>query len=329
LEHGIISVGKYDGEDAKVVLNLSAHVKWVTSRATITFAHTLPCYIMSLWRTKATRADWLRLGSDLLARVMGKELCRYALDASPTKSCVFVEAEIEDTEARYSQSRDDIIVVGNPDFIHFNFQSDMLASCLNRKNSALGDVMYVECGMTAFGVFFKSQTAYCEYIGAIAKSLKSQGYRLLFKLKPQGPGYESRLRANFAGYDVDIVGNVEFMSKLSGCVACITEPSSLGILPCLLGMPVLLNQIAPLDPDSLGYGDIFTAYPRSICLTDPDAFTQLLEREHTGLNPTDVSNWIRKHSGPLPASDMPKRVAGVVLDLVKQRESANLGVGRC
>jgi hypothetical protein len=312
LAHGILSVGHYKGNDAPVKINIFAHIRWLLSRTKTTFLYAVPVYAKSLYKTKATFSEWKRLFSDLFDRVFYKETHKLALDARSSIACVFVDAEIEDISIRYNLDRTKIKVVGNPDLIHFNITEDKLCSCLKNNVLKNKDVMYIDCGMTHFGVYFKSQNEYCEFISNISKKLAEFGFNLIFKIKPQDPQYIKSITELISSYNIELIQNTNFQERLSNCVACITEPSTLGVVPELFALPVFLNQLGPLS--DLQYGDIFTLYPRAFLLKDLNEFNNILVNEVVNINKTEL--WIKNNSGPLPASDMPKRVVKVIYDLI-------------
>jgi hypothetical protein len=46
-----------------------------------------------------------------------------------------------------------------------------------------------------------------------------------------------------------------------------------------------------------------------------DRFNELLQAERASCRPEQVRAWIRENVGPLPAEDMPERVADVIAGL--------------
>jgi hypothetical protein len=315
LSHGIMSVGHYKGENAPVKISLFAHLKWVMSRSKMSLYYVFPIYLKSLLDTNASLPDWLRFFSDITDRIFYKEQYKYASDAKPTAACVFVNEEIEDAMIRYSLKKEQVEVVGNPDLMKFDINNDIIEEQLSIDRRLYTDIVYIECGMTFFGVYFNSTEEYCEYILKIANTLKYKGYRLLFKIKPQTSEYLDKLSKGLSDRGIEIIYNESFQQSLFNSRACITEPSTLGIIPQLLGLPVFLNKISALE--TLMYGDIFTLYPGSIQLTSIENFDSQLMKSENDSNKDLLKNWIETNAGPLPASDMPYRVAKVVKKIVR------------
>jgi hypothetical protein len=82
-----------------------------------------------------------------------------------------------------------------------------------------------------------------------------------------------------------------------------------------MGLPVLLVNVGALA--SLEYGEVFDSYPRASYLTTWDGISSALGSEMLGVNERAMKEWIRDNAGPMPASDMPTRVADVVVELAR------------
>src|SRR5206468_2062361 len=103
----------------------------------------------------------------------------------------------------------------------------------------------------------------------------------------------------------------------------IVEPSSAAVVPALLGIPVLLAQYGRLGAQR--YGEVLTSYPRARNLTDIGSVASLLGSERAELDSDRTRDWIACNAGPLPATQMPERVADVVEAIIQQKRGRSEG----
>jgi len=86
-------------------------------------------------------------------------------------------------------------------------------------------------------------------------------------------------------------------------------------------LPLFLAKYGKLR--SVKFGPVLETYPRAMSLTDPGELGRLLEKEshNFGGNENEVRKWIEMNAGPLPAEQMPERVAAVIESMI--HETAN------
>ena len=68
---------------------------------------------------------------------------------------------------------------------------------------------------------------------------------MLIKLKPNQPQTEL-ITKNLKKSNIRLIWNDNFFEMLNSCSGCILEPSSLGIIPALMGVPILLANFGIL-----------------------------------------------------------------------------------
>lgn len=312
LYHGMCSVFHVDGKTEILRSSLFGRVRFVFNQAKKSILHTFPAYARSLWKTSASMGEWVRFGSDILCRIRSKTIFVPADDAIPTKCCVFISADIKDAVMRFRFERNDVAVVGNPDLIAFGISATDIGSLLAEDMSKNDTVMYIDAGLASLGLNFNSVTEYANYLIDIDRQLKIMQRRLIVKIKPHPPTYKATLTKLLGKEGIFVVDNKDFLNRLKRCCACISEPSTLGLIPALLGMRVFLAKCGALS--CLLYGTVFTSYPRAEYLEDIRQINELLLAPRSACEPHRVSSWINENSGPMPAEEMPMRVAQVVLD---------------
>lgn len=312
LYHGLVRVQDVDGQMAYRPHPVSWSL-FVLSRVGKSLRHTWPAYSRSLARTSASVAEWGRFLLDIVDGALARHDKKNANDARTSVSLVYTAADIRHAVNMYGHDPSEVIPVGNPDLTTFGLSAHMIGSSVRTPTMALTDVMYIDTALIATGLLFKDDAAFVGHVLALRDSLARQGKRLVFKPHPS-----MRLRGidrTLAHHGVESVNNDDFTARLSECCACIAETSTLAMIPALMGMPLLLARFGRLR--TLQFGEVLRTYPRARYLDDPDRLTTVLQEEQSTCNPALVKAWIDENAGPLPASDMPKRVAQVVLNLVR------------
>lgn len=321
LYHGLVSVNVYDGKTEPIKINLRGQMEFVLRQAYRILAFAIPIYGRCLWLTSASISDWTRFSRDIGYRLVGKSIFIPASDAISSRCCVYTVADVQDAVVRFQMSKNDVVVVGNPDLVNFGVEDSALGALIRNDLDAT-NVMYIDSGLVSLGHVFGSVGEYARYISNINVRLKANGKILLFKVKPHPVDIGELLIKLLVEEGVQVVGNSQFVEKLKTCCACITEPSTLGLIPALIGLPLFLSRIGLLA--HIRYGRVFTTYPRAQYLDDIDAFNELLLLEQAQCNSDLVLTWIAENSGPMPAGGMPSRVADVVVDLMRVQSPDSL-----
>lgn len=315
LYHGLLSVGdEVDGTGVPKVSHL-AHLKYILSKIGKLFQHTFPCYIKALIRTKATHKDWSRFISDVFQLAIGIDpsLVQASDDARTSKCAVYVQADVEHAIRCYGLMKEDVIVVGNPDFSRFGLAQSMIGKWSPPSNGIEKSIMYIECGYSSVGVVFSGTQGFVNHLIETSKSLAAQGYKMRLKLKPNQVNSKS-IEQGIAGTQIELVTNENFLQMLTDCSACIVEITSLAILPTLMGMPLLLANYGDLN--SLSFGSVLTSYPRGYLLQDISNVSDILLRDAQTSDSGKLKYWIDLNVGPLPPEKMPERVAAIVDEMI-------------
>lgn len=315
LYHGLVRVQAVDGQSAAYKTNVRGQFRFAAERAGKFLKHTVPCYIKALLRTRAEADEWLRFVSDCVRTAVGKPKPAASGDSRASKCCVYTKGDVSHALRTYGLSSEDVVVVGNPDLIRFAFTEDMLASHLRPGLERSREIMYIDTGLVSLGLHFASTDEFINHLTSTRDSLLSQGYSLIVKLHPSIVANRTDETIRAAG--IATIDNWEFAARLNRCCAAIVETTTLALIPALMGMPLFLANYGLLR--GLAYGEILKSYPRSQVLASVDQIGMLLSTNQLRNHRRETQDWINENSGPLPAEEMPQRVAKVVLQLGGKR----------
>jgi hypothetical protein len=309
LYHGVTSVFYGDDGDENVGVSLRQALRRVFEKASKTIIRTLPAYSKTLLFTRARPAEWVRFVADIFRLSAGKNKFVASVDSRTTACCVYVDGDVSHAMEKYGFDRSRVHVVGNPDLGVFDLTESMLGVNAQTSGDIPGDVMYIETGfhvLTAGG-----EKDYIAHLSHTRERLAAQGRAMLFKSKPSV--FTSTLAASLEELGIEVIDNDSFVDRLQRCSASLVEFTSLALFPAFLGLPVFLIDYGYWA--GTRFGTSLKTYPRSIPLDDLDRFNELLQAERASCRPEQVRAWIRENVGPLPAEDMPERVADVIAGL--------------
>jgi hypothetical protein len=314
LYHGIVNVQSTKATRLNP-LNLRSQAALAFSRLGKNLRCIWPTYAAALWRTQAGLKEWWWFAYDVWRQVSGRQYAGPAAsDASTSACCVYTETDVSHAVGRYGMARASVHVVGNPDLLRFRLNEADLGSSLRRHADDSRVVMYVDTALIEAGAVFDSAEEFARHLRATQQALATQGFRLAVKLHPA----HARTGVQRLLTGIDLCED-DFLARLKHCCAVITEPTSAALIPALLGLPLFLARYDALRDQQ--YGDVLTGYPNAVALHGLDDFSELLAKVRRGANEAQVTRWIAANVGPLPAADMPRRVASTCVSIMERARS--------
>lgn len=189
----------------------------------------------------------------------------------------------------------------------------MLGCAATNQREANSEIIYVDTGLIYAGMVFANADNYLLHLTTLAKTLATQGLSLAIKLHPDH--HRTNFPARLVEKGIRVIGNEDFVSSLLYCRAAMVEPSTAALIPALLGLPLLMVAFGKLGEQK--YGKVLADYPRGGLLTDAKSTLECIKRLESGTS-GNLKDWINVNSGPLPAGEMPRRVADVITKLVQR-----------
>ena len=312
LYHGIVNVQVTNDDTGSHKIDRLAYAQYVLPKVGKLFRRTFPCYMRALHKTSAAPREWTRFAADIFRMARGLPSLTAADDARTTKGAVYTNADVEQAMRVYGFRAEDVVAVGNPDLIRFGFDEHLLGRQNRPATFDLPYVMYVDTALAIVGLLFKSRSSFIKHLADTATALAAQGKKLAFKPHPAHD--VAALEKSLAGTGIELVTNERFVPKLLQCCACISETTSLALLPALIGLPMLYARYGELKEQR--FGTALTSYPRGYELEDVSLVTDTLRRDAESFSSKAVSEWIHFNAGPLPAQNMPRRVAELLESMI-------------
>lgn len=317
LYHGLVRVQAVDINQGQAYrINPVNQLGLIVQRSAKNISILIPAYLWALVRTWDPHQHWLTLVVMLAEKALSRVISPYLPGTETDIGCVYTPADVPHMESTYHVPENRISVVGNPDLIVFGVEESDLAAAMDGRAEMSGEVIYISTALVEGGLVFSSNKDFINYLLTIRDGLGLQGYRLVAKLHPAQ--LLTDLPEQLISRGIDLCDSHEFKIRLLQASCAITEPSSAAMIPALLGVPLFLSNIGPLAGQK--YGEVLTTHPMARHLHNLDRFdTQLAEIKRVTTRQA-VLDWIKENSGPLPASEMPGRVAEAIDQMVRKQE---------
>lgn len=278
-----------------------------------------PVYLKSLYDTRAKLSDWGWFVREIYFKVSKPAAGFAPPDTTTLGGFVYTAADLSNIIQTYGIDPRHAHAVGNPDLMHFGLEPQDMGCALNIDSSACADVMYIDTGLIEAGIVFDGEKDFTDHLLETRQALQEQGLNLIVKLHPSH--FRSGLAQKLVESGIEIISNQDFVARLRNCLATIVEPSSAAMLPALIGKPLFLAQYGKLHAQR--YGIVLTSYPRARTLNNPRQVLDLLSQEQVTLDRKAVDHWIEENSGPMPAHEMPTRIASLVDAMISPSYSAD------
>lgn len=317
LYHGLVGVQAVNTGKLYSV-NFFNQARFVLGRIPKALSKVWPCYGRALMKTGGTGADWRRFLSDILSLAKGAYIARAAADSRASRCAVYTATDISHAVGKYGYQPEDVRVVGNPDIHMFGLAEDMIGGALKRVDPQFREIIYIDTGLVYAGMVFDDGEDYLEHIRKTQEDLRLQGFHMPVKLHPHHFRTDFPKRLETIG--VEILDNENFASRLLNCTAAIVEPTTVALVPALMGLPMFLARHGKLVGQA--YGEILVNYPRSMYLDDVSAVGAQLRQEIGRLDSSCVNHWVRENTGPLPANEMSVRVADLLVRMAAEAGKA-------
>jgi hypothetical protein len=315
LYHGYVSVQDVENVKGPYKVRFWPYIYFIFKRIPKLILQTIPTYIRSLIKTKANKDDWNDFLKNLLEVVISPSKLKIAKDSRTDFCLIYAKGDTKHAIDKYGFCKSKIIEVGNPDLIDFGLNLNLLNSINLNKSINNKYVMYIDTALTATGLILKSKSEYLQHLIDTNNSLSNKGKILLFKPHPETTRL---LRINvLKEHGIIIVDKTDFVEKLNQCCCVISEPSTLAIIPALMGLPIFYAKYDKLK--DLNYGEVLTSYPYGTILENIDNLCLILNDLCSKDLNHDFNTWIKHNSGPLPADKMPERVASIVVNMINNR----------
>lgn len=312
LFHGLLAVQPLKTDHTAYKINRKRIVNLFFRKIKRNIDLLLPVYAKSLLVTRAPLSYWFSFLKAIYEQATQKIYGVAPLDTETMFGFIYTNADLDHMHGVYRVLFQHIYSVGNPDLILFGVKEHDFAHALKQQENKK-EIIYVATALTDAAVAFDNLDQFIAHLKYTRDLLAGVGLHLVVKLHPGHflTGVPGQLQI----LGINLCKREDFVNRLKSARAAMVEPSTAAMIPALLGLPLLLCKYGKLS--GLQYGEVLTSYPRSRYLTQLTDLPALLDEEQDALDPQAVHEWIALNSGPMPAEDMPERVAAAIDDMVR------------
>ena len=303
LEHGVTSVGGLTNSkrfDARKALK-KRYIRILKGELISYFFS----YISYFIYTKASLKSWFFLFLEVFLKLIGKDF--NTEDWNYSAYCVYLESDKKKLllQLKNSIDKNKIHVVGNYDLNLFNIDYESFNSY--KKEFKSNSILYIDSDCVE-RTFYDNENTYLEYIVKIRNIVNENGFKLFIKLHPNA--LKKKIDNKLSNLNIINISNEQFIPTLKVSKYVIGEPSSINVIACLTGAPILTPVLKPFNKKR--YGIIMEKYPNRYDFSDFNELDYILKFGKDKSKKVEISNWIDKFAGPLPPSEYPNRVFKVI-----------------
>jgi hypothetical protein len=293
-------------------LNYMAYFRKVFLRLPRLFSKVLPVYISSLNETNAGISDWLNFIKMIVFSATSPSTFKSLKNVRTTTCNIYAKSDMASAMNLYGYQENEITVVGNPDFIQFGF--DDINHLKNSKIQQISNdyVIYIDTALLASGYYFKDIDEFMCHLLSVNKEIQKIGKKLIFKPHPDTA---KLIDLNvFSANGILIIGNSDLFNFLNKTYCVLTEPSTLSIVPCALGIPLLLVNFGKLR--GIKFGSSLLTYPLASFIEDVSDLDNLVKQLRKNNFDNELREWKSFNVGPTPFNEMPQRVTQAIIKLL-------------
>jgi hypothetical protein len=295
LYHGIT---QDEIEDTKLKKHKTIPISVIKSKAVKNIFKTIPVYIKSIYETNSNFKDYLIVFSEIINKVNSNYFKKAPSDCVTDLGFVYLPYEISHMNYYYGVPLNKIFSFGNPDLIDFNFKNELLGIGLKETRKIKNEIIYFDAGYLRIGLYYLDNFDFLRHIMEIKRQLEDQGLKLKLKLHPSSSEEFIKLLID---NDIEVIYKDDLINTLYSCVGVISEPSTLSLLPAIMGLPIFLLKYGKLE--NVSYNNVITSYPRAKTLLNFKSFNfgfnnekfhfdSWIENFIVNTDPTKISNKI-------------------------------------
>lgn len=275
-------------------------------------------YLICLVKTRAPLSAWRELFQDTIQKFSGKSIEHASQDSITDYVCVFNEFDREHAMKKYSLPKEKISIVGSPDILKFDGLEDRIGAYNNKQKDIEKKLVYIGTGIRSTNMRVADDNVYFHHLLKTYHEFKKLDVEIVFKLHYSRNKKMMELFQN-KGEEPYFCDNERFLETLENSDGAIVEPSTAALIPAFIGKPLFLAKYGALE--GLKFGKLTESYPKTFSLKDYESFSNCINWGIKIYNPEEVDRWISAATGPLPASEMPRRVVATFQKAMNMTET--------
>ncbi len=283
---GLWSAQDYNSQRTLSKKNLIEYTKWIFSRSYNYLINALPQYAKALIINNNKFKILISFLKEEFNKLIGKLEPRKSLDKAV--NTVFVYNYYDKFHAEKKFKGSNIHIVGVPDLFRFgNFLKN------SKFKYTSNELLYLGSGSRSRGMLLKHPNDYFIYLMKIKSYFKKFGKHIKFKLHISTKEEIKKISRSLNKH-IEIVENEDFFNTIHKVEGCITEPSSISLVPIYLGLKLFGTRM--YDLEKLNYGESIKNYKLFSYINEKDNLTKKISELNTK-NEDGVFNSINKICG--------------------------------
>ncbi len=289
-------------------LNYVSFLKKIYTRIPRLLKYALPVYARALLETDASTLDWIYFFRMIFFSALKPAVVKSLKNVRTTHCIIYAKSDMASALNLYGYKESEISIVGNPDFMQFDFD-DYNHLEISGLQDSCDYVIYIDTALLASGYYFKNLDQFLEHLLLLNEEIQRIGKKMVLKPHPDTINlYDLSL---LSSNGILIIGNDDLMHFLGKSYCVLTEPSTLSIVPCALGLPVLLVNFGKLK--GIKFGSSLVTYPKSAVIDNISQINSVVIQLRNKNLYSELYEWRQFNVGPIPFSEMPQRVAQVII----------------
>ena len=298
---GLWSAQNYNNQKLLSKKSFYRYFIWIKNRIPNYLINYLPQYFLAVLNSKNK--------SIIIKSFLKIEFLKFMGNINPEESFdmrvkkVFVYNYFDKLHAKKKFPKSSIKIIGVPDLYRYGeLKKYSKLSPLKRKINK--KFLYIGSGQRSRGMLLNDPYKYYIYLCDVKKYLNNFHKDIIFKLHPSCLDDIKKINKK-QKFKIDLITNSKFYQELQSIDCCITEPSSMSLIPIYLGINVFGTRMFELD--KLNYG---------LSIKNYKLFRYLNEKEDLNKSLTKLNNIpkkmviksINKICGEEPPEEFSKRI---------------------
>lgn len=281
--------------------SLLSYSKWLKSRISNYIKNYLPQYLKALLNSENKNKILLSFFKVEFSKLLGDLKPKESFDKNI--NIIFIYNYYDSLHAKKKFPNSSLKVIGVPDLYRFG-KLKKFGKLYKIKEGHNEKFLYIGSGQRSRGMLINEPNKYYDYLLKVKNYFVKYDKEIIFKLHPSTiKSIEEINKKN--NFQIKTVENESLHEILNGIDGCLTEPSSMSLIPIYLGLKLLATRMFELN--QLEYGQSIKSYKLFSYINESNNLNKVLEKLNDIKESTIIKS-INKISGPEPPEEFSVRI---------------------